>query len=92
MFESSELSPVGAKSEGQEIIDIKEDIVSRSKNVPGASKVLKTIYENLGEEVYKILAPKLGEGADIWIKYKDECGGDLGDLVLKYGGGKKRNL
>ncbi|MFH1626640.1 MAG: hypothetical protein ABH971_00840 [bacterium] len=71
---------------GNEIIDIKEDIFKRSKGVPGALKVLTNLAKLaiIDENIYKKVAPNLGEGSEIWRKFSVECDENLDDLIKKY--------
>lgn len=72
-----------------EFTDTKKDIISRSKGSdgginPGALRVLHDLAQK-GPEIYQAVAPQLGTGSEIWLKYKDECGEDLDTLIEKYG-------
>ena len=69
----------------QEQNDHMQDIMNRCEGNPGALRVLADILKEKGPEVYVKVAPNLGKGSEIWLKYKDECGEDLDALIEKYG-------
>lgn len=56
----------------------------RAQGNPGAMVVLIRLATLFGQDVYKKVAPKLGRGSEIWIKFKDECGENMNLLVEKY--------
>ena len=64
--------------------DYLEDIMLRSEGNHGAKKVLNDIYKKEGSDIYDMVAPNLGKGSEIWLKYKDECREDLEALIEKY--------
>ena len=75
---------MGNKPE-QEQKDYMQDIMDRCEGNPGALRVLDDILKEKGPEMYDKVAPNLGQGSEIWLKYKDECGEDLDALIEKYG-------
>ena len=73
------------KSAGTESIDIQNDIIERAKGNPESVDVLDQLASR-GAEIYNTIAPKLGVGTEIWLKYRDECGKNLDVMIKKYGG------
>jgi hypothetical protein len=63
----------------------KQDITDRCEGNRGVLKILSTLLRDKGPDVYEKVAPNLGRGGDVWLKYKDECGEDLDTLIEKYG-------
>ena len=74
-----------AKDQGVESEDIQKDIRERAQGNPGATNVLNQLASR-GAEVYNAVAPNLGPGYEIWLKYRDECKEDLDAMIEKYGG------
>ena len=73
-----------SKNAGAESMDVQKDILERAKGNPGAARILGQLASK-GEEIYSKVAPNLGNGSEIWLKYKDECGEDLDAMIEKYG-------
>lgn len=69
----------------QKIPDCIKDILDRCEGNPGVMNVLADILQKKGPEVYHKVAPNLGKGSEIWLKYKDECGQNLDVMIEKYG-------
>lgn len=65
--------------------DYMQDIIDRCEGNPGGMRVLADLLREKGPEAYEKIAPNLGKGPEIWLKYKDECGEDLDALIEKYG-------
>jgi len=63
--------------------DVQKDVRERAKGNPGSARVLAELSLR-GPEIYNVVAPMLGSGADIWLKYKDECRENMDDLIEKY--------
>ena len=63
--------------------ETRADILNRSKGNAGAMRILVELLSK-GGEVYKKVASNLGEGSQIWEKFKDECGENLDLLIQKY--------
>lgn len=61
-----------------------EDAITRADGNPSALNVL-TSLKLRGDDVYNRVAPHLGTGEDIAIKYQIECEFDLDKLIKKYG-------
>lgn len=72
-------------------MDLEQDIVNRGEGNPGAVTVLARILREHGPLMYTRVAPNLGRGPDIWIKFKNECDKDLDELVKRYCGNPEEN-
>ena len=90
-MKSFEMGPVGdniinkiSEDAGIESVDILSDIKERSKGNIGASRVLSDLAFK-GAEIYNKVAPNLGSGSEIWLKYSDDCNSNLDALIEKYG-------
>jgi len=68
-------------SRSLEVFDVQADIGKRAEGNRGTLSLLCAIYDKVGEEKYKKIAPQLGTGPQIWFKYRDECNEDL-DLLI----------
>lgn len=62
---------------------LENDIRQRALGNRGAASVLGQLA-GMGEEVYNKIAPELGFGSEIWVKYNDECGQSMDKLKEKY--------
>ena len=76
---------MGMGSPEQKTPDCMQDILDRCEGNPGAMRVLADILKEKGPDVYGKVAPNLGKGSEIWLKYKDECGQDSDAMIEKYG-------
>lgn len=74
-----------ADAKNMDVEDVQKDIRERAKGNPGAAEVLEQLASR-GAETYSRVAPNLGTGYEIWIKYKDECGKNLDKMIKRYGG------
>ncbi|MBI2551996.1 hypothetical protein HYW17_01690 [Candidatus Uhrbacteria bacterium] len=78
------MKPESRGSRPEKPKDYQQDILDRYDGLPGNLILLRRILQR-GPEVYDRVVPNLGKGDEIWLKFKDECGGDLDVLIEKYG-------
>lgn len=61
-----------------------QDIIERCKGNPAALRALADLAQR-GKEIYDKVAPNLGEGVEVAIKFQLECNFNLDQLIEKYG-------
>jgi hypothetical protein len=66
------------------LMDYSARIDVQANGNSGAKAVLSQLLEECGQEVFDTVAPQLGTGFQIWVKFKDECNEDVKLLVEKY--------